>query len=93
MDLFDNGEPEEFLLFVRNFNMTLAASGTLAKSAQVNYSRTLVHGEVLRQFYLLSDDVEGKNPLAVENSSYFSYEFAIESKKRDAPQNEESTRV
>ena len=71
MDLFGNGEPEEFLLFVRNFNMTLAASGTLAKSAKVNYSRTLVHGEVLRQFYLLSDDVEGKNPLAVENSSYF----------------------
>ena len=29
MSLFDNDEPEEFLLFVRNFNTTLAASGTL----------------------------------------------------------------
>ena len=29
MSLFENGKPEEFLLFVRNFNMTLAASGTL----------------------------------------------------------------
>ena len=31
MSLFDNGNPEYFLLFVRdfNFNMNLAASGTL----------------------------------------------------------------
>ena len=29
MPLFENGKPEEFLLFVRNFNMTLPASGTL----------------------------------------------------------------
>ena len=27
--LSDNGEPEEFSFFVSNFNMTLAASGTL----------------------------------------------------------------
>ena len=26
MSFFDNGNPEEFLLFVRNFNMTLVAS-------------------------------------------------------------------
>ena len=29
MSLFDNGNPEEILLFVHNFNTTLAASGTL----------------------------------------------------------------
>ena len=29
MSLFENGEPVEFLLFVCNFNMNLAASGTL----------------------------------------------------------------
>ena len=28
MSLFDNGDLEELLLFVRNFNMTLTASGT-----------------------------------------------------------------
>ena len=33
VDLFDNGDPEEFLLFVWNFNMTLVASGTLAIGA------------------------------------------------------------
>ena len=29
MDLFDNGYPEEFLLFFCNLNMTLELSGTL----------------------------------------------------------------
>ena len=29
MSLFDNGDPEDFLLFVRNFNMNLAGTGTL----------------------------------------------------------------
>ena len=34
MSLFGNGEPEEFLLFVRNFNMTLAASEILGVGAK-----------------------------------------------------------
>ena len=29
MSLFDHGEPEEFFLFVQNFQITLAATGTL----------------------------------------------------------------
>ena len=29
ISLFDDGDPEYFLLFVRNLNMTLAVSGTL----------------------------------------------------------------
>ena len=29
-DLFDNGDMEEFLFLVQNFNMTLEASGTIA---------------------------------------------------------------
>ena len=35
MDLFDNGEPEEFLLFVLNFNTTLAASVTIETDSKV----------------------------------------------------------
>ena len=35
MSLFDNGDPGEFLLFVRNFNMTLAASDTLEMGAMI----------------------------------------------------------
>ena len=34
ISLLDNGEPEEFLLFFRNFNMTLAASRTLEAGAK-----------------------------------------------------------
>ena len=34
MAFFDNGDPEEFLLFVRNFNITLVASGTLTTGAK-----------------------------------------------------------
>ena len=43
-DLFENGEPEEFLLFVRNLNMTLAASGTLATGAKNQYLCTIFSG-------------------------------------------------
>ena len=43
-DLFDNGDPEEFLLFIRNFKITLEASGTLKYGANIQYLRTLVHG-------------------------------------------------
>ena len=33
--LFDNGDPEEFLLFVRNFNMTLEVSGMMEPVTKV----------------------------------------------------------
>ena len=42
--LFDNSEPEEFLLFVRNFIMTLTAAGTLETGVKVQYLCTLVRG-------------------------------------------------
>ena len=42
MYLFDNVQPEEFLLFLRNFNMTLAASGTPETDVNVKYLHTLV---------------------------------------------------
>ena len=54
MSLFENGDPEEF--FLRNFNMTLAASGMLEAGANVRCLCTLVCEEVLRQFDLLSVD-------------------------------------
>ena len=57
MSLFNNGDPEEFLLFVRNFNITLAASGTLEIGAKIQYIRTIVRGEALRQFESLSADI------------------------------------
>ena len=64
--LFNNGDLEEFLLFVHNFNMTPEALVTLGIDAKVQYIFTVVCVEVLRQFDLMSADVEGKNPLTVE---------------------------
>ena len=43
-DLFDNGDLEEFLLFIWNFNMTLEASGTLKGGTKIQYLRTLARG-------------------------------------------------
>ena len=58
ISLFDNGKPGEFLFFVRNFNMTLTASGTLEAGAKIQCLCTLVREEALRQFDLLSADIE-----------------------------------
>ena len=35
MDLFDDGKPEEFLLLIRNFNMTGEVSGTIKPGAMI----------------------------------------------------------
>ena len=47
MSLFDHGNLEEFLLFIRNFNITLAATGTLEMDAKSQYLCTLVRGGAL----------------------------------------------
>ena len=65
--MFDNGDAEEFLLFVHNFNMTLASSGTLEAGVKVQYLRNLVCGEALRQFDSFSGDVESTQTLNVED--------------------------
>ena len=58
MSLFENGKPENILLFIRNFNMKLAASGMLEAGAKYQYLRTLARREALCQFDFLSADVE-----------------------------------
>ena len=45
--LFGNGEPDEFLLLVRNFNMMIDSSGILAANTRFQYLRTLLRGDVL----------------------------------------------
>ena len=54
MALFDNGNPEEFFLSVRNLNMVIEASGTLKAGMNIQYICTLIGGEVLHQFDKLS---------------------------------------
>ena len=67
MDLFDNSDPEEFLLFVCNFNKNLEASRALLPAAKAQYHRTLLRFEALRQFDLLSAEVESAKPLTTED--------------------------
>ena len=67
MYFFDNGNPEAFVLFVCNFKMTNAASGTLEAGSKVQYLRIPVCGEALHKFYSLSADMESVEPLTVEN--------------------------
>ena len=59
MVVFYNGGPEEFLLFIRKFNMTLEASEKLADNVKIQYPCTILHGELLRQFGTLSAEVGG----------------------------------
>ena len=66
MALFGNSYTEDFLLFVRNFKITLVASRTLGTDTKVQYICMLVRGEVLCQYGSPSADVERTNPLTVE---------------------------
>ena len=66
MYFFDHGKPEEFLMFIRNFSMTLAVTGMLEMDAKIQYLCTLVRGEALHQFYLLPADAENTKTLNVD---------------------------
>ena len=50
MSIFDHVEPEEFLLFVKKFQINLAATVKLETEAKVQYLCMLVSGEALCQF-------------------------------------------
>ena len=53
MYLFDNGDPEGLLFFVKFFNMALKASGMLAANAKLQYLLNILYREVPLQFYTL----------------------------------------
>ena len=81
MSLFDNGEPEYFLLLVCNFNTAIAALGTLEADVKFKYLCTLVLGEALSQFESFSSDVESMKPLNVEDiiKGLTQYSFPVNS--------------
>ena len=73
--LFDHDNPEGFLLFLRNFNMALTATGAMGVDAKIQYLCKLVHVEALRRFDLLSADVENTKTLNVDYYKRFSVVF------------------
>ena len=87
MSLFDHGKPEEFLLFICNFNMTRTATGNMYMDAKIQYLLTLFHGEAFCQFVLLSAEVENTETLNVDFyinnlASYFPPMNSLSKKKR-----------
>ena len=68
ISLFDHGDPDEFMVFIRNFNTTIVVTGTLEMGVEIHYLHTLVGGEALRKFELLSSDVENTETL---NTDYY----------------------
>ena len=66
MSLFDNGDSELFLLFIRHFNMTLMVSGMLDTGAKYQYLCTHFCIEAFLQFDSLSTDAEGTKNLNVD---------------------------
>ena len=66
MYLFDNGDPEEFLLLLRNFNTNIAEIGTLDMGANIHHLLTLVSEEASHQFDSLSVEMEITETLNVE---------------------------
>ena len=63
MSLSNHGDTDEFLLFVINFQMTLAATETLEMEKKVQYLCTLVCEEALCQFDLVSADAKNTETL------------------------------
>ena len=57
MALFDNGDPEGFLLFVMNFQMILKASRILASGMKIKYLRMLLHVKALFHINVLYSKV------------------------------------
>ena len=66
ISLFENRKPEEFFLFVSNFNMTLEASSTMDVGTDFWCPRNLFRREALRQFDLFSADVKSTETLNVD---------------------------
>ena len=67
MSLFDNGNLEEFLFFVRFSNMTITASGMLEEGSKVQYLCRTFQREALRQFDSFYTDMGSATPLTVKN--------------------------
>ena len=67
MSFFENGDPEELSFFVRNFNITLATSGTLETGAKIQYLRNIVRRESLHEFNSFYSYVEITQTLNIDD--------------------------
>ena len=48
--MFENSQPKEFLALVNNFKTVIDGTRTTSAAVKINYLRTLLRGEALREF-------------------------------------------
>ena len=82
ISLFENGEPEQFLLFQKKYKMMLDASGTLIADVKIQYLQTLLCGEALHEFDTLCVQIENTttthlNWILLGFGAYFLLLFSI----------------
>ena len=63
MYTFDDDQPEELLALMRDWEITTDRTGTTSASGRINDLRTLLRGEVLREFDELSQQGNTTNKL------------------------------
>ena len=53
MKIFENSQPEEIIALLENFKKAISGTGTNTIDGRISYLRTMLWGEVLREFYKL----------------------------------------
>ena len=81
MNTFDDGQPEEFLSLLRNFNIVIDGTGNTTPSGRINYLRTMLSGQALREFDKLQSQYRGatNNRLKLIQEGLLEYFFPINS--------------
>ena len=88
MNMFDYGQPEEFLSLLRNFKIATDGAGTTTPSGIIDYLRTMLRGHVLREFGKLQSQYGDttNNYLKLIHEGLLEYIFpinALSKKKRE----------
>ena len=60
---FENGQPEELFVLMKNFKTAIDRTGTMLESVKISYLRNLLRGEALQEFYGLSIQNTGTKQL------------------------------
>ena len=61
MNLFDNCGTEGFILFQRNHQITIEASGNITVGDKIHYLHTLICGEALHKFETICRKIGNSN--------------------------------
>ena len=55
MAIFNNVQPDEFLLFIKDFRRTLEDTGAILTSGHIHYLCSLIHREALHKLYYIDN--------------------------------------